>query len=418
MSLLFLSLCIFFVVSVPIAVSLGLSSLLLLEINGMPLSAMAQKVFEGLNSFPLMALPFFILAGNIMMNGGISNRLINFANALVGGIRGGLGVVSILTSMLFATMSGSSSATTAAVGSTLIPAMEKKGYPKNFAAATCASSGELGSIIPPSIPMIIYGLVTNISIGSLFLAGIIPGIFIGLSLILTVVIICKIRDYAPGTSIDRGIWLRNVLTAFKESLLALLMPVIILGGIYAGIFTPTEAAAVAVIYGVIVSLFIYREMKFRDLLPILSKSAFMSSIILLIVAFASIFSHILTIEQLPQHLGRAVTQFTESPMVFLLLANLLMFFAGMFIETTGAILILAPILAPMAVQFGIDPIHFGLIMIVNISIGMVTPPVAVNLYIACEIAQIRIEQIIRPVLVFLTVLLIDLLIITYIPFLF
>lgn len=415
MLLLFILLAVFFLFSVPIAVSLGFSSLIVLEFKGMPLITIAQKTFEGLDSFTLLAIPFFILAGNIMTTGGISTRLMNFANALVGWMRGGLGSVAVLTSMLFATMSGSSSATTAAIGSTLIPAMEKKGYPKRFAAAVCGSSGELGSIIPPSIAMIVYGMTANVSIGSLFLAGLIPGTIVGISLILTVVIIARIKGFDAVTSLDKGEWIKNVLKAFKDAFFALLMPVIILGGIYLGWFTPTEAAVIAVVYGLIVSLFIYREIKFSDLLSILSKSAVSSAIILLIVAFASIFAFILTIEQVPHQLGQLITTLTDNPIIFLLLANILLLITGMFLESYAAIIILVPILLPIATNLGIDPLHLGMIVIVNIAIGMITPPLAVNLYLVCQIANLRIEQIIRPTLVFLGVLIVDLLIITYIP---
>lgn len=415
MRLLFLLLAVFFLISVPIAVSLGFSSLIVLEVKDMPLITIAQKTFEGLDSFTLLAIPFFILAGNIMTTGGISTRLMNFANALVGWMRGGLGSVAVLTSMLFATMSGSSSATTAAIGSTLIPAMEKKGYPKKFAAAVCGSSGELGSIIPPSIAMIVYGMTANVSIGSLFLAGLIPGVIVGISLILTVVIIARIKGFDAVTSVDKGEWVKNVLKAFKDAFFALLMPVIILGGIYLGWYTPTEAAVVAVVYGLIVSLFIYREINLRDLLPILSKSAVSSAIILLIVAFASIFAFILTIEQVPHQLGQFISLLTDNPIIFLLLTNILLLITGMFLESYAAIIILVPILLPIATNFGIDPLHLGMIVIVNIAIGMITPPLAVNLYLVCQIANLRIEQIIRPTLIFLGVLIIDLLIITYIP---
>lgn len=417
MTLLFVSLAVFFAISVPIAVTLGFSALLTMQMYDMPWILIAQKSFQSLDSFTLLAIPFFILAGHIMQTGGISRRLINLANVLVGWIRGGLGAVAVLTSMIFATMSGSSSATTAAIGSTLIPAMEKKGYPKKLAAATCASSGELGAIIPPSINMIVYGLVANVSIGSLFLAGFIPGVLVGLSLILTIVISARIKKFDAVTRVDKKQWLQDFVKAFADSFFALLMPFIILGGIYLGWFTPTEAAVVAVVYGFIVSFFIYKELKFKDILPIFSKAALSSSIILIIVAFASIFGYILTTEQVPHQLGQAISNFTESPIVFLLLANILLLITGMFIEGIAAIIILVPILAPIATDFGIDPIHFGMIMMVNLAIGMVTPPVGVNLYVACQIANLRIEQILRPVAIFLVVLIIDLLIITYIPIL-
>nr|WP_285874130.1 TRAP transporter large permease [Halalkalibacter oceani] len=413
----FVSLAIFFTISVPIAVALGFSSLIVMNINGMPMLMLPLKAYESLNSFTLLAIPFFILAGHIMQSGGISKRLINLANVLVGWIRGGLGAVAVLTSMIFATMSGSSSATTAAIGSTLIPAMEKKGYPKRFAAATCASSGELGAIIPPSINMIMYGLVANVSIGNLFLAGFIPGILVGLSLIVTIIVIARVRDFDAVTKISKSEWLKEFVKALADSFLALLMPLIILGGIFLGWFTPTEASVIAVVYGFIVSFVFYKELKFKDILPILSKSARSSAIILIIVAFASIFGYILTTAQVPHLLGETITNFTTNPIVFLLLANLLLLVTGMFIEGIAAIVILVPILAPMASTFGIDPIHFGIVMIVNLAIGMVTPPVGVNLYVACQIANLRIDQIIRPVLLFLGVLIVDLLIITYIPFL-
>lgn len=417
MALLFVSMAIFFIISVPIAVTLGLSSFLMIQVNDMSWVLIAQKAFESLNKFALLAVPFFILAGHIMQTGGISRRLINFANTLVGWFRGGLGAVAILTSMIFSTMSGSSSATTAAVGSTLIPAMEKKRYPKRIAAATCAASGELGTIVPPSINMIIYGLVANVSIGSLFLAGIVPGLLIGFSLIVTIVIIARVKGYDEVTKLEGSAWIKELIKTFSEAFFALLMPIIILGGIYTGLFTPTEASVIAVVYGFIVSFFIYREITFKDILPIFSKAARSSSIIMIIVAFASMFGYILTLEKVPHNLGQAIGNFTESPIVFLILVNILLLIVGMFIEGIAAMIILVPILEPIAMTYNIDPIHLGMIIIVNLAIGMVTPPVGVNLYVACEIANLRIDQIVKPLLIFLGILIIDLLIITYIPLL-
>ncbi|HLS60128.1 MAG TPA: TRAP transporter large permease [Virgibacillus sp.] len=417
MQVLFILLFIFFLIGVPIAIVLGFSSLVTLEIKDMPLVTLAQKTFEGMDSFTLLAIPFFILAGTVMTTGGISRRLMDFANALVGWIRGGLGAVAILTSMLFATMSGSSSATTAAIGPTLIPAMEKKGYPKNIAAATCGTSGELGSIIPPSIAMIVFGATANVSIGSLFLAGIVPGLLIGLSLILTIVIIARVKKFDSVQTTTVKEWSSNVWRTFKDAFFALLMPVIILGGIYSGWFTPTEAAAIAAVYGIVVSMFVYKEINLRDLFKLLSKSAVSSAIILLIVSFAAIFGYVLTIEQIPHQLGELIASVTDSPIIFLLLVNILLLIVGMFLESYAAIIILVPILFPIATSFGIDPIHFGMVVVVNIALGMITPPLAVNLYLVCQIADLRIEQIIRPVAIFFSVLIVDLLIITYIPFL-
>jgi C4-dicarboxylate transporter DctM subunit len=404
-------------VSVPVGVAIGILSFAGLWARGIPMVAAVQTVFESLDSFSLMAVPFYILAGSIMQAGGISQRLVNLANAMIGWLKGGLGGAAVLTSMFFATISGSSSATTAAVGSTTIPAMVKKGYPRNYAAALVAASGELGVIIPPSLPIIIYGLVMNQSIATLFIAGILPGIMIGCSLIATSVVVAYVRGFDNVTSLPFGLWAKGVVVAAWQAVLALMMPVIILGGIYTGVFTPTEAAVVAVAYGLIVSLFVYRELRWRYLGEVFVKAALVSAGILFIVAFASALGFFLTISQIPQQIGLWIGSLTSNPLVFLLIVNVLLFITGMFMETLAAIIILAPILGPIASTYGIDPIHFGMVMVVNLAVGMVTPPVGVNLFIACEVAGIRLDQIIRPLLIFLTVLIVDILIVAYVPYL-
>ncbi|ODT84062.1 MAG: C4-dicarboxylate ABC transporter permease [Pelagibacterium sp. SCN 64-44] len=402
-------------IGAPIMVALALSAVVALQSSGKPLMIVLQTAFQSLDSFSLMAIPFFVLAGNLMQSGGIARRLVALANAFVGWIRGGLGAVAVITSMMFSTVCGSSSATTAAIGSTLIPAMQRKGYPKAFAAATAAASGELGAIIPPSIPMVVYGLAANVSVASLFIAGILPGMLITLTLVITVCVVARIKGFDEVTPITMRDWLRGIWSAFRESILALLMPVIILGGIYGGFFTPTEASCVAVLYGLVVGMFIYKEVALKELLAVLGRSAVMSAIIMLIVAFAAVFAYLLTINQVPQQVAILLGKITDNPLVFLLLVNLLLFFIGMFVEALAAILILAPILAPVAASFGIDPIHFGMVIIVNLAIGMVTPPVGVNLFVVCQIANLKLEQLIRPLLIFLGVLVIDVAIISYVP---
>lgn len=414
-SILLIGFAVFLAVSIPVAVSLGFSSLLAMQVQGTPLILLAQSVFESLDSFSLMAIPFFVLAGNLMQSGGIAQRLVNLANAIVGWVRGGLGSVVVLSTMFFSTMSGSSSATTAAIGSTMIPSMEKKGYPRNFAAAITASSGELGAILPPSIPMIVYALSANVSVASLFLAGIVPGILIGLSLMLVVWIRARVVGFDQVDSITFQQWIGNVGRALADASLALLMPVIILGGIYGGFFTTTEAAVVAVLYALVVGVGIYRELSWRDLLDIFGRSAVTSAIILIIVGFASIFAYLLTVNQVPHKLGEFLISVSDNPYVFLLMVNLALFLIGMIMETLAAIIILAPILAPAAMHFGIDPIHFGAIMIVNLAVGMVTPPVGVNLFVACQVANLRLEQLMRPLMLFLGVLILNIFIITYVP---
>ncbi|AEQ52690.1 TRAP transporter large permease [Pelagibacterium halotolerans] len=414
-AVLFIACALILLVGAPIMVALGLSAAIALEIDGRPLIIVLQTVFQSLDSFNLMAIPFFVLAGNLMQSGGIARRLIALANALVGWIHGGLGAVAVVTSMLFATVSGSSSATTAAIGSTLIPAMQRKGYPKAFAASVTAASGELGAIIPPSIPMVIYGLAANVSVASLFIAGIIPGLLITASLVLTVYVVTRIKGFDEVVPLSFGGWMSGLWTAFRQALLALLMPALILGGIYGGFFTPTEASCVAVLYGLFVGLFVYRELSFKDLPRVLARSAVMSSIIMLIVAFAAVFAYLLTVNQVPQKVAGMLGAISDNPVLFLLLTNVLLLLVGMFIEALAAILILAPILAPVAVSFGIDPIHFGMVMIVNLAIGMVTPPVGVNLFVVCQIAGLKLEQLVRYLLIFLGVLIANVLIITYVP---
>lgn len=410
-----LGLLVLLALSVPVGVAIGVLTFAGLWWRGLPLISASQTVFESLDSFSLMAVPFYILAGSIMQAGGISQRLVNLANALIGWLKGGLGGAAVLTSMLFATISGSSSATTAAVGATTIPAMVAKGYPRNYAAALVAASGELGVIIPPSLPIIIYGLVMNQSIATLFIAGIVPGVMIGGSLILTSIVAAYVRGFDNVTTLSLGAWAAGVVKATWEAILALMMPIIILGGIYTGAFTPTEAAVVAVAYGLVVSLFVYRELRWRYLGQVFVKAALVSAGILLIVAFASALGFLLTISQIPQQIGAWLGALTDSPIIFLLIVNILLFVTGMFMETLAAIIILAPILGPIAAHYGIDPIHFGMIMVVNLAVGMVTPPVGVNLFIACEVAGIRLDQIIRPLLLFLAVLVVDILLVAYVP---
>jgi len=410
-----LLLAIFLAIGVPIAATLGLISFFGLWQRGIPLVSAIQSMFASLDSFSLMAVPFYILAGNIMQAGGISERLVRLANALIGWLRGGLGAAAVLTSMIFSSISGSSSATTAAVGATTIPAMAKKGYPKPFAASVVAASGELGAIIPPSLPMIIYGLVTNVSIGALFLAGIMPGLMIGASLILLVLVFAALKGFDEIERITLGRWARDVGKALFHSLLALFMPILILGGIYSGIFTPTEASVVAVAYGLVVSLLVYRQLSLFELGRVFARSALTSAGILLIVAAAAAFGFVLTLNRVPHQVGQWIMSVASDPITFLLLVNVLLFVLGMVLETLSAIIILAPILLPVAMSFGIDPVHFGMIMICNLAIGMLTPPVGVNLFIASEVAGVKLEQMIKPLLVFLVVLVINLMVITYVP---
>ena len=411
-SAMFASMIVFFALSIPIAVAIGFSGTASLFLfTNSPMLVIPKEMFSAIDKFALGAIPFFILAGNLMEVGGISNRLVNFAKSIVGGLQGGLGMTCVMTCMIFAAVSGSSVATTFAIGAILIPALIKHGYPTNFAAALQATSAELGVIIPPSIPMILYGVSAEVSIGELFIAGFGPGILIGGGLMFFVWIWAKYKGYGKNDHLGRMTFAQ----AGREAALALLMPVIILGGIYGGVFTPTEAAIVAVFYALVVGMGIYKEIKVKDLLPIFRKSVISSAVIMFIIANAGLFSFLITRAGVPEAIGEFLKAHLTSPAMFLLGVNGALFIIGMFIETSASIIVLAPILAPVAIKFGIDPVHFGTIMVVNLAMGMITPPFGVNLFAACTVAKISLDQIIRELIPFVLCVLACLMIITYVP---
>lgn len=410
---LFITLAILFMAGVPVAVSLALAGVIGLEFfSNLPLLLVAQRMFVGIDSFPLMAIPFFILAGNLMSAGGISTRLVDLAKSIIGGIQGGLACTCVLTCMIFASVSGSSVATTFAIGAILIPAMVKHGYPRPSAAAIQATSAELGAIIPPSIPLILFGVATETSIGQLFIAGVGPGLLIGISLIVFLAIWCRLRGYGLRDGEDRmSLW-----PAFKRASMALLMPVVVIGGIYGGVFTPTEASAVAVFYALAVGMLFYRELKVKDLPSILRQSMISTSIIMFIIAAAALFSFILTRAGVPAAIGALAMELFTDKWTFLLAVNILLLIVGMFIETSAAILVLAPILTPIAMTFGVDPVHFGVVVVVNLALGMCTPPLGVNLFAACAVARISLDRIVPALVPLILVILGCLMAITYLPF--
>lgn len=408
----FVSMLIFFALSIPIAVSIGFASVTGLQLfSNTPMLIVPKEIFSAIDKFALGAIPFFILAGNLMEVGGISNRLVNFAKSIVGGLQGGLAITCVMTCMIFAAVSGSSVATTFAIGAILIPALIKHGYPTPFAAALQATSAELGVIIPPSIPMILYGVSAEVSIGELFIAGFGPGLLIGGGLMVFVWIWSKIKGYGKDDHLGRMPFGR----AAREAALALMMPVIILGGIYGGVFTPTEAAVVAVFYALIVGMLIYREIKLKDLYIIFRKSVISSAVIMFIIANAGLFSLLITRAGVPEAIGDFLKEHLTSGSMFLIGVNMALFVIGMFIETSASIIVLAPILAPVALKFGVDPVHFGTIMVVNLAMGMITPPFGVNLFAACTVAKIPLDRMIKDLIPFVIAVLCFLMIITYVP---
>lgn len=399
--------------NVPIAVSLGLAGIVSLIFGDMPTPPLvvAQRMFTAVDSFPFMAIPFFMIAGGFMETGGMSRRLVDFAKALIGSVRGGLGIITVLACAFFAALSGSNPATVAAIGSIMVPAMVKAGYPLPFSAAVAAAGGTLGVIIPPSIPMVTYGVVTNSSIGDLFVAGVVPGLLVGCALIGVVVWKAHQLDLAAGEPTS----LANILRTGREAILALLMPVIILGGIYGGVFTPTEAAAVATVYAFIVGVFILREMKLGDIYNVIIKAAVSTAVVLFVIATSSSFSWLLTSMQIPEKVAAFMLEISNNPTVIILILNIILLFLGTFLETQAIILLVTPIIFPLAMHLGINPLLLGIIIVVNTSIGMITPPMAVNLFVACSITGLSIEKISRPILAFLFAELAALLLISNIP---
>ncbi|MDM8556132.1 TRAP transporter large permease [Desulfococcaceae bacterium HSG7] len=399
-----------FAMNTPIAIAIGVASVLAVLIQGdFNLMMVVQRMFGGTDSFHLMAVPLFMFTGTIMEAGGISRRIIDFANALVGWLPGGLAAVTIVSAMFFAGISGSAAADAAAVGAILIPAMKKSGYESDFAAAVQASGGSIGVIIPPSIPMIIFGFLTGASIGRLFAAGILPGILIGVSLIGIATFISWQKGYSATLSFS----VKELWRTFKRSLLAMGAPAIILGGILFGIFTATESAAIAVVYGLIVGMFVYRKIKVKDLLPLFINGSVTSAIVMFIIATASVFSWIAAIEDIPAQLAGTLLGLSDNPIILLLLINMVLLIAGTFVETTAALILLVPMITAMLPSLGIDLIQLGVIVVTNLAIGMLTPPMGICLIVSCSISNDSIAAISRRILPFLGILIVDLLIITF-----
>jgi C4-dicarboxylate transporter DctM subunit len=401
-----------FAASIPVAIGIGIAALVgIAGYTSFPLIVAAQQLFVALDRFPLAAIPFFILAGNLMEVGGISRRLVEFARAIVGGIQGGLAATCVVTCMIFAAISGSSVATTFAIGAIMIPALVRAGYPVPFAAALQATSAELGVVIPPSIPMILYGVTTQVSIPELFIAGFGPGVLIAGSLIATVLIWCRIKGWGKGDGEGR----LPLLAAARQAGFALVMPVVVLGGIYGGITTPTEASVVAVVYALVVGLFIHREIGPRDLLPIFRKSVISSAVIMFIIACAAVFSWLLNRQGVPDAAAAWLATSFDTAGLYLLVVNAFLFVVGMFVETSASIIVLAPILQEAAERLGVDGVHFGTIMVVNLALGMITPPFGVNLFAAAQVAGCGVDSMMRYLGVFILVVIACLMVITYVP---
>ena len=407
-----IGLVVFLFIGVPIATSLGLISVLFIIMSDFPVQIAAQRMYAGMTGFAMLAMPFFILSGTLMEAGGVSKRLINFVYALVGHKTGGLTTAVILSSIVFSSLSGSGAATTAAVGAILIPAMIHRKYSVGFSAGLQASAGQFGIVIPPSIAMVLYGVATETSIGGLFMAGFLPGLVIGIALMIQAYIRCRMRGYV-GTTEKAS--LKDLLTSFRDAIWALLMPVIVLGGIFGGIFTPTEAAVVSVVYAFIIGTFVYREITWEKFKKAVLSATITNAMIMIVIANVAIFSWILTRNLVPHAIAAHFAAVATNRVVFLLMVNLLLLFIGLFFDVSPAMLIIAPILLPIAVYFDIHPIHFGIIMTVNLGLGQITPPMGVNLFVACRIANTSIEEILKETWPIIVLLLFTLALITYIP---
>ncbi|MGM0754175.1 MAG: TRAP transporter large permease [Bacillota bacterium] len=413
-ALLFGSLALCLLIGVPIAISLGVSALVAIYFGStLPLAIITQKAFTSLDSFPLLAIPFFMLAGILMGKGGVSQRLLNLATAMVGWMVGGLSMVTIVACMFFAAISGSGPATVAAIGGFMIPAMRARNYGGGFASAVAAAAGSIGVIIPPSIPFVLYGVIGGVSVGSMFLAGILPGFLIGLGLMLTAYVIAKKRGYAPEEQISFRF--KDVVKATNDAKWALLIPVIILGGIYGGVFSPTEAAVVAVVYSLIIGLFVYKELTWKSVFESFREAVVINATTMIIIGLSVSFAYFMTLEQIPNDISAFLTDLSTNPFIILIAINILLLIVGMFIDTISALVVLTPILLPIVTAVGVDPVHFGVILVANLAIGFITPPLGVNLFVASSVGGVRFEKIAWAIVPFLVSMMICLLVITFFP---
>jgi C4-dicarboxylate transporter, DctM subunit len=409
--LLFVVFLMLLIVGFPIAFALGLASFVFILFSDLPLIVIPQKMYAGLDVFVLLSIPGFILAGNLMNASGITNRIIQLCNALFGHIRGGLGLANVGASMLFGGISGTAIADTASIGSVMIPAMEKEGYDTDFSCAVTATSSTIGPIVPPSLPMIIAATLTGLSVGKLFVAGIVPGFLLGMGLMLVTYIISVKRQYPKNPRVP----FLQMVKSFYQAFWAILMTLLILFGIIGGVFTPTEASIVAVVYAMAIGLFVYRELKFKMIPKIILDSAKMTASLMVLVGFANLFAWIMTVEEIPQMIAQSLLSLTENKIFLLLLINFLLLIVGAFMETIASLLILFPVLLGVAVHIGVDPIQFAMIMVMNLVIGLTTPPVGVCLFVASSIGKISMEKIAKAGVPFLLVSLFVLLLVTFVP---
>lgn len=409
---LFLIFFILLMLSVPIGYAIGIATLItLISFSNIPITMIAQNAVAGVDSFPLLAIPFFMLAGNLMSSGGIAKRLVDFFESIIGHITGGLGMVTVVVCMFFAAISGSAVATVSAVGAFMIPEMVKHGYSKSFSAALTAAAGTIGVIIPPSVPFVIYGVVSGSSITELFTVGFLPGILMGVALIIICYIVSKKNGY-KGT--DKKISLKDILISFKKAFWAILSPVIILGGIYSGKFTPTEAAVISVVYSFVVGVFIYKELDFKGAYTAFKDAIVVNGATTFMVGLSTAFAALLTMEQIPAKIASFILSISNNSFIVLLLINIFLLLVGMFIDNIPATIILTPILLPIAISFGMSPITFGIMLTMNLAIGFCTPPYGIDLFVASAISKVGMDEISKQILKMIVGLIIVLLLVTYI----
>ncbi|WP_315509215.1 TRAP transporter large permease subunit [Campylobacter showae] len=409
---LFISLFGLMLIGVPVAVSLGASTVLtMLLFTDLDVAAMPQLIFDGINKFALMAIPMFILAGNLLSKGGSARRIIDFAKSMVGHLPGGLPMSAIFACVIFAAVSGSSPATVVAIGSIMFVAIKEAGYPKEYAVGGITTAGSLGILIPPSVVMIVYGVTAEVSIAQLFMAGVVPGLMLGGMMIAQTYIGAKRLGFKATTPEP---WSERIKKFFR-AFWALLIVVVVIGGIYGGIFTPTEAAAASAIYALIISLFVYKDIKFKDLWDICLESAITTAMIFFIIANAVVFAYLLTSENIPQTIADSILAANIGKIGFLIIVNILLFIMGQFMEPSSVVMIMVPLLLPIATALGVDPVHFGILLIVNMEIGMITPPVGLNLFVASGLTGMNLKDVIVSCLPWTLTLFVGLVLVTYIP---